>query len=53
MKFTLGVVAGVFLTLTVYRIPHYIRFDDQPGTPLDWTPKVHIYKNGKRLVEDA
>lgn len=50
MKFALGVVAGVFLTLTIYKgWPYVIKFDDLPETPLDYKPKYHYYRNGKRI----
>lgn len=50
MKFALGVVAGVFLTLTVYKgWPYVIRFDDLPDDPVGWHPKTKHWTNG---VED-
>lgn len=54
MKFALGIVVGLFLTLTIYKgWPYVIKFDDLPETPLDWQPKVYQYQNGKRLMEDG
>lgn len=54
MRFMLGIVAGVFLTLTIYKgWPYVIRFDDLPETPLDYKPKYHEYRNGKRVQDDA
>lgn len=51
MKFTLGIVAGVFLTLTVYKgWPYVIKFDDLPETPLDYKPRFKHWTNG---VEDG
>lgn len=53
MKFTLGIVAGVFLTLTIYKgWPYVIRFDDLPETPVEWQPKMYTYQNGKRVQGD-
>jgi len=53
VKFALGIVAGVFLTLTIYKgWPYVIRFDDLPETPLDWSPKHYQYRNGKRVQDD-
>jgi len=53
MRFLLGILAGVFLTLTIYKgWPYVIKFDDLPETPLDWQPKVYEYRNGKRLMEN-
>ncbi len=50
MKFMLGIVAGVFLTLTVYKgWPYVIRFDDLPETPVDWAERHRHWTNG---VED-
>lgn len=53
MRFMLGILAGVFLTLTVYKgWPYVIRFDDLPEMPVDWSPKQYQYRNGKRVEDD-
>lgn len=52
MQFVLGFAAGVFMAVSLTRLPHYIRFDDQPPTPLDWSPKLRTYRYG-RLVENG
>jgi len=53
VKFALGIVAGVFLTLTIYKgWPYVIRFDDLPETPVEWQPKMYTYQNGKRVQGD-
>ena len=50
MRFLLGIVAGVFLTLTVYKgWPYVIKFDDLPETPVDWQAKMYTYRNRKRV----
>lgn len=51
MRFLLGIVAGVFLTLTIYKgWPYVIKFDDLPPDPVGWVPRHRHWTNG---VEDG
>lgn len=55
-RLLIGVALGFYLGATLYhRIPHYIglALADQPATPVGWQPKVHQYKNGKRVQDGS